>query len=176
MKPLLAALAGLVAAGLAAAEGLVADTSFDNTVTTGAVLITVILGLGTVVGVIYGARYKVGYEAASAAARELRSALDDANRREDDTKRALDASKESNARLREEMKKMEALPNLAVIIDKMAETARRQDEEAKGRLILALDSVEESFDARVTAHELEARKWHQELVAELRRMRSTPSS
>jgi F0F1-type ATP synthase membrane subunit b/b' len=169
MKGFLAAVAGAAASVLALAQGIVAETSFDNTISTGAVLITAVLGIGTVVGVIYGARYKVGYEAASAAARELRSALEDAARREDELKEALAESQATCATLRAEVTKLEALPNLALIIDKMAETAERQDAAARDRLSGALVRVEQSFQAAMEMHEENAERRHRDLLQHLSR-------
>lgn len=103
---------------------LLLDVKFTDTVTLGAVVITALVALATVVGILYGVRYKVAYEASAAAGDELRKALADAHIREDSLREAAVEVKRQHDQLvhslREQIDKahqtiakLESMPDLA---------------------------------------------------------------
>lgn len=90
---------------------------FTDTVTLGAGILSVIGALAVIVGVIYGTKYKVGYEAASAAAKELRESLTDerdrVSRMEQQIVSGADQLKQANATIA----RLESLPDFAKIVE-----------------------------------------------------------
>lgn len=101
---------------------------FTDTITLGAAILSVIGALAVIVGTIYGTKYKVGYEAASAAAQELRNALTDerdrVSRMEQQITDGADQLRQANATIA----RLESLPDFAQIVKLLdAHEVRAQD-------------------------------------------------
>lgn len=161
----------------AGAGVLLADTGFQNVITTGQIVLGILLALSALVGVFYGAKFKVSYQAAEALATARGEAIEDAKAREQDLQSALAASKEANAQLRAAVEKLEALPNLQRIMELMtANTARTEearerqfeamDEHSRARTEQAVHGVVEAVDRHFVAHEKRAAERHQQVIAQ----------
>lgn len=130
---------------------LVGAVEWSSTVNIGAIALGLLVALSTVVAVSYGARYKVVAEAASAAARELRSALDDALARGERQDRALC---EQSQRLEEQahvIERLEHLPNLERVVNLMAEEAKRADDRATKLLHEVEERAQKRHEAQIAA-------------------------
>lgn len=156
---------------------LAADTGFDNVITTGQLLLGILLAIAALIGVFYGAKFKVAYEAADALAEARGEAIADAKKREDDLQSALATSKEANAQLRATVEKLEALPNLQRLVEVMTENALRTeevrmrqfdslDEHSRERTEQAVQGVVEAVERHGQRHEERASARHKQLLAQ----------
>lgn len=134
-------------------------------ITTGSIIVGLITAAAALIAVAYGARYKVGYEAASAAANELRKSLDDAH----DVIKRLEARLAEQATMiadqRSALERLEQLPNLERVIKLMTDTADRQEQRAQDRLTGGLESVRRFIEHELEEHELRAVERHEALLA-----------
>jgi predicted transcriptional regulator len=119
------------------------DTTFHNSVTLGAVVLGLIVTAATVIGILYGVRYKVSYEASAAAADELRKSLEDAHIREENLRSAaIEVKAQADAlvhSLRDQLDKahqtiakLEAMPDLAQLAALMEAHEVRAQERYEG--------------------------------------------
>jgi hypothetical protein len=113
--------------------------TFEETISLGTLLVMTLVAVAGAMGVIYGGRYRVAYEAASAAAQELRQALHDANDRLGEALREL-------AEARRVIERYEALPNLERIVTMMSDTAERSEARAEQRAQVAVEQVLKTLD------------------------------
>jgi hypothetical protein len=157
--PLIAAASGIEAGVLVA----FAVTNFTNTITLGSVIVGALVAIATVAAVIWGARFKVSYQAASAAAEELRKSLNDANERGNRLEKALQEALTTIGEQKETIERLAALPNLERVIQLMSDTAERADAHAARRLEHGITRIEQLFDA----HEERALDRHDKTVAVL---------
>lgn len=113
---------------------------FTDTITLGAVIIAAVGGIAVIFGTIYGTKYKVGYEAASAAAEELRASLADERDRVQRLEAALAASRQQLSAAQEQIARLESLPDLAHIVGLLDrhETRAQERHEATTAVLQAL--------------------------------------
>ena len=83
-------------------------TEFSNTITLGGVILAALATTATIVGIMYGTRYRVAFEAASHAADELRKALTDAEAR-------VETLEKEVASLREIVQELRRRPDLTAL-------------------------------------------------------------
>lgn len=100
--------------------------NFNDSVTLGAVILSVVVAIATVIGILYGVRYKVSFEASAAAADELRKSLVDSHNREEalreaavEVKRVHDtlviSLREQLDKAHSTIAKLESMPDLAAL-------------------------------------------------------------
>lgn len=99
-----------------------ADATYEPFISLGQILTVILVACGTLASLIYGVRYKVGYEAASAAGDELRKSLEDSHAREAELQEGLKAQSEVNSQLRETVRELESYPNLTELMKVMNES------------------------------------------------------
>jgi hypothetical protein len=121
---------------------------FADTVTIGTIALAAMVSIATVIGILYGVRYKVGFEASAAASDELRKSLADSNLREEHLRESALLVKEQHdaltASLRQQLNKsnetiakLEAMPDLAqlaALLDAHEVRAQERYESAERRM------------------------------------------
>lgn len=140
---------------------------FADTITLGSIFIGLLLGLFGLFVFAYGARWKAAYEAEHAAAASLKDGREAfqlrAERVEAELKESM-AQRDKSLQLIGEQKatiaKLEALPNLARIVEIMGETSVRQDAAADQRVELAITSIESYVAEQLAHHEARAQDRH----------------
>jgi hypothetical protein len=152
-----------------------ASIDYKHTITLGSIILGIIVGLAGLVVFAYGARWKAAYEAEHAVVDSLMEGREAyklrADRLEDELierHRQLVSCTEAIGEQKQTIARLEALPNLSIVIDKMAESTKRADGAAAERLAGALDKVGELLDAQWRAHEEHADRRANELLAEIR--------
>lgn len=138
---------------------------FDNVITTGQIVIALLVGVGALVGIIFGVRYRVVAEAALKLSDARGEALGDAKEREADLQEGLAASREANAQLREQIESLKALPNLTRVIEVMTEANERLDRHAQARFETGVEAITTMLDERFAAHEKSASERHGQSLA-----------
>lgn len=158
-----------------------ADTGFENVISTGQVVIAFLVGVVGLGGAIYGVKWKSTAEAAVALSIARGEALEDGKTREATLQDALATSSEANAQLRQTVEKLEALPNLARILEMMTANVDRQ-EEARARQFAEMDkhsaertaeaiaSVTRDVDNHLARHEKRASERHEQLLEQGREL------
>lgn len=143
--------------GVLAALG---STDFTNTITTGSIIVGALVAIATIAAIVWGARFKVSYQAASAAASELRKSLADAIDRGNRLEAALHDAMTTIGEQKQTIERLSSLPNLERVIQLMSDTADRADVRASERLDRGLIRIEELFDN----HERRAVDRHEHLL------------
>jgi len=143
---------GVTAVLAALASIFTLGSEFENTISTGQIVIAILMGAATITGVIWGVRYKVSYEAASAAAKELRQSISDGHEREHQLKVALASSHETNAQQRQQLEKMKQLPDMSAIVQTIGEMSVRQDASSARRQ----EETLKTFVKELSGHEQRA--------------------
>lgn len=180
MKPALLGTTGLAAVLAAVTEG----AQFERTISLGAAIIALLLMIGTLVGIFYGVRYKVSYETAASRAAQLSEWLDEAQEREARVEQrlaeALEKVAECTAALADAqatIARLEAMPDVSKVVEKMGEVAVQQDAAASRRLEHALANVAERFVVlersqreELARHEERAVVRHEAIVASLEKV------
>jgi hypothetical protein len=99
--------------------------AYSNTISAGVLLLAGVVSIGTVAGVIRGVRWKSAYEAE----RAVREAGDDRIRglahERDDYKAKLEEVSAALAEARETIHRLEALPNMAKVLELVTESFER---------------------------------------------------
>jgi DNA-binding transcriptional regulator YbjK len=141
--------------------------TFQDSISLGTLLVMLVLGVAGVIGLVYGGRYRIAYEAASAAAKELREALRDAHDRLDEALRELGDAKEV-------IQRYEQLPNMERIVTLMTEQAERQDnrfsarlEESERRADIRAGEAVKGVVASLEQHEIRADQRHAKTIGAL---------
>jgi hypothetical protein len=165
----------------AAVDAVTQGTSFERTITLGSLIVGLLLAVATLVGVFYGVRYKVSYETASARAGQLSDWLDEALEREKrvegrllESLRKLEDMALQLAECQATIARLEALPNVQAVVEKMGELAVQQDAAAAQRLEQALLLVGDRFErletttsGQIAAHEDRAAERGERIVSTL---------
>jgi hypothetical protein len=111
--------------GLAADSVVLATVSFTNTISTGVIILTAIAAAATVVGVIYGIRYKTSYLTEKA----TREALDDRVRglahERDDYKAKLEEATKTIAEAQRTIARLEPLKDIGRVLEMITDTFDR---------------------------------------------------
>lgn len=152
-----------------------ADTGFENVISTGQIVIAFLVAVVGLGGAIYGIKWKSTAEAAVALSLARGEALEDGKARETTLQGALATSSEANAQLRQTVEKLEALPNLARILEMMSENVDRQenararqfadmDKHSAERTAEAIASVTRDVDTHLARHEKRAAERHEQLL------------
>lgn len=96
--------------------GVLTAVAFNNTISTGVLVLSFLTGLGTVVGIIYGVRWKTAYQvekATSGSLSERASVL--AHERDDVTEKLAEATR-ALLDAHKTIARLEALPNLEAVL------------------------------------------------------------
>jgi hypothetical protein len=111
--------------GLAADSVVFATVSFTNTISTGVIILTAIAAAATVVGVIYGIRYKTSYLTEKA----TREALDDRVRglahERDDYKAKLEEATKTITEANRTIARLEPLKDIGRVLEMITDTFDR---------------------------------------------------
>lgn len=141
---------------------------FSETVTLGSALLGILIALATIVTIMYGVKYKALASQQEKVIETLEAGVgawkETAERHELEKKVTADLVATQKATIA----RLESLPNLAIILDKMAEKEMRQDEMAKERLAHAIGLVKEMNEDMWAQHEAHANRRTSELSAVLR--------
>lgn len=166
---LLAALAATTLVALTRAE-------YEATISLGAIIVGLLAGVGALAAVVYGARYKVVAETASARAAQLSDWLEEAQAREQRLEQrlaeALTALDDARRTLQEQavtIERLEALPNLERLVKVMHEERVRTDEASDRRLEVGVSRLEEALEASFTGHERAAEARVERIIAAVQR-------
>ncbi len=145
--------------------------AFSDTISFGSVIVGGLVAIGTLVMLLFGVKYRVladqqGLTIANLSA-DRDTWKDMAVTRQTEVDR-LDAGRQQLvaevATLKEDKARLEALPNLNVILEYMRADATHRDEAARG----AVQSIVEAFTQAMQNHEDAAARRHKELVEVLR--------
>lgn len=149
------------------AAAFLAATRWQNTVTTGSVIVGTLVAIGSLIAVVWGVRYRVSFEAASGRAGQLSDWLSEALAREErlearlvESQAKLEEALEVIAEQRGTLERLSKLENLEVVLGMMNRNAELADEKAKERLTMGLDSVRRYFDTELDEHETHAQERH----------------
>lgn len=130
-------------------------TNYQNTITTGSLLITIVVGIFTIAVSVFGIRYREAYrseraarEAEAAASEALRESLADERARNDRMRELLAETNEALRDSNEVRSRLEQLPNLERVLTLMADEAQRIDAAGQARAELALARITEFVDER----------------------------
>jgi len=140
--------------------------AISTTISLGSIIVGILVAAGTLVAVIYGAKWKVTGEAAIALAEARGETIKDAKDREHELQAALHTSKEANAQMRQSIERLEALPNLARILEVMAASATSSDEAAEQRAAHAINDVKRFTEELISQHETKAQERHDQQLAQ----------
>lgn len=145
------------AASFASFLGLIA-IEWSSTLSAGSLVLGIALAISTLIGIIYGVKWKVAYEIEKRT-REAAEAFGEIKSMEskDLQNRLLEAKTElqENARV---IEKLEALPNLERIIHYMGENSVRLDAAASRRLGEGLEVIRATFADVMLEHDDKAEK------------------
>lgn len=126
---------------------------FSDTVSLGTIVLGILLSVATLIGVIYGVKWKVAYEVEV----KTREAAVSFGQIKDDESKALHGqlmeAKDVIGDQKMVIERLEALPNLERIIHLMGEQSVRADAAASTRLQGALEAVREGFTEVINAHD-----------------------
>lgn len=95
---------------------LVAVVEFTDAVSVAAVVVSILGTVAALVGVVYGTRYKVGYEAAAAAAKTLRESLADERDRVTRQETQLRLANEQVTAAQTTIARLESLPDFGHVV------------------------------------------------------------
>lgn len=127
--------------------------SFSDTIGLGTVILGIALSAATLVGIIYGVKWKVAYEVET----KTREAAEAFGQIKDDESKALHEQLVEALKVIGEQKaiieRFEALPNLERILHVMGEQAVRQDAAAVVRLQEGMLVVKEAFKEAMKVHD-----------------------
>lgn len=113
---------------------------FTDTITLGGAILMAISTFGAVIGVVYGTRYRVAFEAASHAADELRKALQDAELR-------VDHLEEEIRELRGRLLELSRRPDLSRLEQVIIKHENRAEERHRQSLAL-FERIADRLEAR----------------------------
>lgn len=124
---------------------------FESTVTLGAALLGVLIAVGTVSRLLYGAKYRTAYEVAHATAEELRKALLDEKARVERLEVVLAAERDRLKHAAEAIARLEALPDLGALVRILDQHESRAQErhERTAAVLTALVERVEKLDGKV---------------------------
>lgn len=149
--------------------GFLAAAQFSNTITTGSIIVGVLVSLAALIAIAWGSKFRVSYQAAAARAEQQAAHIDELLQREErlETRLAerdakLDERDAMITELRTVIERLEALPNLERVIRLMSDTAERQDRNASERLRGALEEVRATMRATIAEHDIAAAARHLE--------------
>lgn len=131
---------------------LLAQTQYEDSIQLGQIIIAVSVGFAALVGIFYGAKWKVIAETARAAADELRKSLGDSQDREKDKEAGLREQSEVNSQLRERIKVLEQQPDFTQLVALFKDTYELLDSGSATRHERLLDQVRVNTDALKEIH------------------------
>lgn len=130
--------------------------SFSHTISLGTVILGIALSLATLIGIVYGVKWKVAYEV-EAKTREAAEAFGDIKDSESkELQSQLLRAKDLIGEQKAVIERLEALPNLERIVHLMGEQSVRQDAAASLRLVEGMDVIKESFKEVIEHHDEKA--------------------
>lgn len=151
---------------------------WSDTISIGTVILGVFVALATLLGTIYGVKYKVNAEVQAKNVEiqeKARDAAMDLYHMKDDESKALYDSlmecKDMVGKQAETIARLEQLPNLERIIQLMGEQSVRQDAAAEKRLEYAMVALREALSESNMEHEVRVLARHAEMLAEVRQNR-----
>lgn len=143
-------------------------TSFSSKVGVGSVIIGVLVGILTIVAAGFGVKYKTvaAVEARGREAAQNLAEIKDAESKDLHMK-LLDALKIVGDQ-KAVIERLEALPNLSIIIDQMSKETERAEIRAKERQQIALQSIKETNEQLWAQHEEHANRRTGEIINTIR--------